>query len=246
MLHCRCHVLSNSTWSYCSDTVPILFPLVLLQINSAGFCEILQPIQTLKLPLHSSACTGTKMWLLIFLPDFDCCTTIAWEQFLTCWVFAPEILRTVWSPKKHSMWGMPDEHLIRHPIGTTVAAMSNCLMWTSCLVPSHQVAELAKALQEMQKVRSMFWTCQGKKSKWSRVVQETHKRQFIIQTPLFHSADFLKVSYWTWRSWRKPKAHCNAKCTDSPCLGQAESQAPREQAQSLHLEASLSFGRVCH
>ena len=84
------------------------------------------------------------------------------------------------------------------------------------------------------------------KSKWSRVVQETHKRQFIIQTPLFHSADFLKVSYWTWRSWRKPKAHCNAKCTDSPCLGQAESQATREQAQSLHLEASLSFGRVCH
>ena len=46
---------------YCSYTVPILFPLILLQINSAGFCEILQPIQTLKLPLHSSACTGTKM-----------------------------------------------------------------------------------------------------------------------------------------------------------------------------------------
>lgn len=264
MLHCRCHVLSNSTWSYCSDTVPILFPLVLLQINSAGFCEILQSIQTLKLPLHSSACTGTKMWLLILSFDFDCCTIIAWEQFLTCWVFAPEILwYTCWDlqrfwhgliPEKafyvgNAWWTShtaPDRHYCRCHVQLFDVNLMPSAFTPGCRARQNSTGDAEGALYVLD--------MSTQKSKWSRVVQgctgNSQKTIYYPNTSLSQCLGLFKSFLLNLKETKRLRSalqQMQSAHIPPVCLGQAwESQAPpREQAQSLHLEASLCFGRVC-
>ena len=152
----------------------------------------------------------------------------------------------VWSPKKYSMLGMLDEHLIWHPVGSHMAPSRHCrchfelcFMWTvSCLVPSHQVAQLAKALQEAQKVRSMFWTCQGKKASGPGVYRKLTKDNLVSKHMSFTvlETSFFLVSYWNLKETKSVMQQMQSAQSPpaSPGMGESGTSTRRTGTMDNH------------